>query len=223
MGLQQRRRRDVSRADAVAVRDGGEPLHGGAEQAAERLGLCLAELRVFGGHMGDRAVVLAELLAPAGGWRAAGGRRVTVCGQRLGQGPHPLAGGAGANRGAVPAFQVGDLPPGELGHRGRSAALGQEPQRAGGEIVVGVLEGAAPAAGVRPSRALRPVAVAGPFSRISLAILARVPRSAPDSVAVAWAGAVRRVWAASDAGPVAGPPGAVRTCPMYFTTSLCRK
>jgi hypothetical protein len=46
-------------ADSVAVRDRGEPLHRRAEQAAERLGFCLAQLRVFGRDVRDRAVMLA--------------------------------------------------------------------------------------------------------------------------------------------------------------------
>src|SRR6478609_914632 len=37
--------RDVGRADTVAVRDDGEPLDGSADQACERLGLGLAQLR----------------------------------------------------------------------------------------------------------------------------------------------------------------------------------
>ena len=49
-------------ADAVAVRDRGQPLHRRAEQAAERLGLRLAQLRVLGGDVRHRAVVLAKLL-----------------------------------------------------------------------------------------------------------------------------------------------------------------
>ena len=51
----------------VAVGDGREALHGGAEQAAECLRLGLAELRELRGHVRDRAVVLAELLAAGGG------------------------------------------------------------------------------------------------------------------------------------------------------------
>ena len=42
----------------------------GAEQAAERLRLGLAQLRELGRHVGDRAVVLAELLPPASTVRA---------------------------------------------------------------------------------------------------------------------------------------------------------
>jgi hypothetical protein len=63
---------DVRRAHAVAVRDRGEALHRGAEQPPERLRLRLAELRVLGGHVRHRAVMLAELLSACRGRRAAG-------------------------------------------------------------------------------------------------------------------------------------------------------
>jgi hypothetical protein len=49
-------------ADAVAVRDGGKPLHGRAKQTAECLGFCLAQLGILGGDMRYRAVMLAKLL-----------------------------------------------------------------------------------------------------------------------------------------------------------------
>src|ERR1700755_318505 len=65
---------DVRGADAVAGRDRSEPLHRRAEQPAERLGFGLAQLRELGGHVRDRAVVLAELLA-ALPRTADGGRR----------------------------------------------------------------------------------------------------------------------------------------------------
>ena len=56
--------RDAGGADAVAVGDGGQPLDVGAEHPAEGLGLGLAQLRELVGDVGDRAVVLAQLLAP---------------------------------------------------------------------------------------------------------------------------------------------------------------
>ena len=55
--------RNERRAHTVAVGDGGQPLHMRPEQAGEDLGLRLAQLRVLLGDVGDRAVVLAELLA----------------------------------------------------------------------------------------------------------------------------------------------------------------
>src|ERR1022692_2787901 len=73
------------------------------------------------------------------------------------------------------------------------------------------------AAGVRPSRADKPAAVTGPFSRISRAIRALVPRSEPGWACVIWAGAALR------ASPVPGAREGASGGPMYFTTSLCRK
>ena len=55
--------------DSVAVRDGRQALHGSAEQTGECLRLGLAQLRVLGGDMRHRAVVLTELVSSA---RAAG-------------------------------------------------------------------------------------------------------------------------------------------------------
>ena len=64
--------RNVSRADAVAVGDGGESLDVDAQHPGEGFGLGLAQLGELLGDVGDRAVVLAELLA---GRRRAGWRR----------------------------------------------------------------------------------------------------------------------------------------------------
>ena len=64
---------NMSRADAIAVGDGGQPLDVDTEQAGERRGLHLAQLREPLGHVRHRAVMLAELLA--GGWTAAWTRR----------------------------------------------------------------------------------------------------------------------------------------------------
>jgi hypothetical protein len=66
---------DVCGADAVAVRDRSEPLHGRSQQPAESLGFGLAQLRELGRHVRDRAVVLAELLAAFRPRAANGGRR----------------------------------------------------------------------------------------------------------------------------------------------------
>ncbi len=57
---------DAGGADAVAVGDGGEPLHVAAEHPADRLGLGLAQLGELVGDVGDRAVLLAQLLAHHG-------------------------------------------------------------------------------------------------------------------------------------------------------------
>ena len=62
--------RDAGGADAVAVGDGGQALDVAAEDAADRLGLGLAQLRELVGDVGDRAVLLAQLLAAAAARRA---------------------------------------------------------------------------------------------------------------------------------------------------------
>ena len=46
--------------------DGGQPLDVPAEQPGEDLGLGLAQLGELGGDVGDRAVVLAQLVADRG-------------------------------------------------------------------------------------------------------------------------------------------------------------
>ena len=55
--------RDAGGADAVAVGDRREPLDVAAEDPADGLGLGLAQLRELVGHVRDRAVLLAELVA----------------------------------------------------------------------------------------------------------------------------------------------------------------
>ena len=52
----------MSRADAVAVRDGGEALHMDTKETGERSCLHLADLGKARSHMRNRAVMLAELL-----------------------------------------------------------------------------------------------------------------------------------------------------------------
>jgi hypothetical protein len=157
---------DVRGADAVAVRDRSEPLHRRAEQPAERLGFRLAQLGELGRHVRNRAVVLAQLLAGFSlvsyRGRRARGRGVAVGGQRLGQRLDPAGQVTPAHRRRVPALQVGHLPAGELGDRLRARRLGQETQRTGGQVIVGVLEGAAARVGDdehlgRPSAAPVPV------------------------------------------------------------------
>jgi len=74
----------------------------------------------------------------------AGGRRVAVRGQRLGESLHPSLRGSGRYHRAVPRLQVRHLPAGELGDRAGTGDLGDEAEGVGGEIVVGVPESAAP-------------------------------------------------------------------------------
>ena len=52
-------------ADAIAVRDGGQPLGVGAQDLLQRAGFGLAQLWELGRDVRDRAVVLAELDAVA--------------------------------------------------------------------------------------------------------------------------------------------------------------
>jgi hypothetical protein len=65
-------------ADPVTVSDRREALHGSPEQATECLGLCLAKLRILGGDVRYRAMMLAELVSAARGRPAAGGGRITI-------------------------------------------------------------------------------------------------------------------------------------------------
>src|ERR1700733_4108356 len=128
-GIQERRCGDVRGADPIAVRDGGQPLHGGTEEPGERLRLRLAQLGELSGHVRHRAVMLAQLLAPpgararvgtgAGAGRAARGGRVAVRGQRLGQGGNPAGGRGALHHRAIPPLQVGDLTAGGGGGGGR--------------------------------------------------------------------------------------------------------
>jgi hypothetical protein len=51
----------MSRADTIAVRNGGEALHVNTKKTRESGGLDLADLRETLGNMGHRAVMLAQL------------------------------------------------------------------------------------------------------------------------------------------------------------------
>src|SRR5215475_12279278 len=104
--------------------DGREALHGSAEQTAECLGLRLAELGILGGYMRHRAVMLTELVAPAGTRPAARRGRVAVCRQRGGQRLDPLRRRGALDNRLVPALQLGDLPPGKGGYCGWPGRLG---------------------------------------------------------------------------------------------------
>jgi hypothetical protein len=130
-------------ADAIAVRDRGKALHRRAEQASERLGLGLAELRVLGGDVRHRAVVLAELLS--GGQPSPGAcrSRIAVHRKRLGEHPDPIGQRRGRHNRLVPSLELGDLTAGKLGDGFRAGSFGQEAERAGCQVVIGVLEGAA--------------------------------------------------------------------------------
>ena len=115
----------------------------------EDLGLRLAQLRELLGDMGDRAVVLAELLAD----RCAARRSsVPVRGQGLGQGFGALLGGGGLDGRAVRLGLRGDPGAGEGGDAPRplaAPALGDPAQGVRGELVVGLVEGVPAAVGQR--------------------------------------------------------------------------
>ena len=113
-----------------------------AQQLGERRGLHLAQLGELGGHVGDRAVVLAQLLAghTTQGDRL-GRRSVSLVGQRRGERLGPVRrGGGGRDHGAVPLDHGVHPLPGEVAYRFAPAAVGQEAQRRDGEVVVGVPE-----------------------------------------------------------------------------------
>lgn len=143
-------------AYAVTVGNGRKTLHVRSQQVGEDLGLRLAQLRKPLRGVGDRAVVLAELLT-AGGRRAARSGSVPVLRQRLGQNPGALLGGGLLHL----LTETLHLPPDprtrELGDSGltRLAATGsaRDPaHRVRRELVVSLVEGV-PAA-VRQSEGL---------------------------------------------------------------------
>ena len=88
------------------------------------------------------------------------GRCVAVGGQGSGERLDPVARLGGIDDGPVAALKLGDLLPGEPGDCAGPGRLGQEPQRAGGQVVVGVLERAPAGVGDReqPGRAATPAA-----------------------------------------------------------------
>ena len=95
-------------AHPVAVRDGGETLHVGADEPGDDRGLGVAQLGKLGGHVRHRAVVLTELAA--GGDRGRVGS-VTFRGQCLGESLRPrerVVAGL-ADRGPAALLQSGDL------------------------------------------------------------------------------------------------------------------
>ena len=137
--------RDVTCADAVAVGDGGQPLDVRPEQPGEDLGLGLAQLRELLGDVGDRAVVLAQLLAGPVGAVAPRRRSRRLTGPGPAPRPCPPGRRAASTIAPVALLQLADPAPGERGDRLVPAALGEEAQRAGGQVVVGLVEGVAAA------------------------------------------------------------------------------
>ena len=129
--------RNMSSTDTIAVGDGGQSLDVLAEQPGEDLGLGLAQLGELLGHVGDRAVVLAELGALPGLSRGGG---VPIRCERLGQRLHLVALGSGVDQLPVPLLHLGDPAPGELRDRLLTAGFGDEPHRGGRQVVVRLVE-----------------------------------------------------------------------------------
>ena len=140
--------RDAGGADPVAVGDGGQPLDVAAEHPADRLGLGLAQLGELVGDVGDRAVLLAELLARPGTsrtdaaypssvntWARTSAGSSSGCSRRR---RRRSAASMNATR------RVGELPDGVV-----AAGLGQEAQRLRGEVVVLLVEAVAAGLGQR--------------------------------------------------------------------------
>ena len=154
--------------------DRGQPLDVAAEDQADRLGLGLAQLRELVGDVGDRAVLLAQLLPD----RAVANRRgVPLGGEHLGQDL------GGAELGVLCPDPLEPLPD-ERHPAGRefpdglvAAGLGQEPERLGGEVVVLLVEAVAAGLGQREDLG-RPTA-----SRGRPGCAARAPRRGPPRAA----------------------------------------
>ena len=110
---------NVCGADAVAVRNGGEPLNVGVEQLRQCRRLGVAQLRELLGDRLHGAVVLAQLGAGGDGID----RRRVALGGECGRQIFRVA--AGLHPGADPLGQLGSPPAGELADRLLAAVLGQ--------------------------------------------------------------------------------------------------
>jgi len=130
----------VRGADAVAVADGGQPLHVAAQEAGECLRLGLAQLGELRCHVGDGTVVLTELVT-AGSTAHAGG--IALGSECPGENRSAVLGCGGLDLGAVPLLPVRHPGAGEVGHRLLPRRGGQEAQSAHSEVVVGLVEGLA--------------------------------------------------------------------------------
>ena len=127
--------------------DGGQPLHVAAEDPADRRGLGLAQLGELVGDVGDRAVLLAQLLPHDG--KLAHGRDVALVGEHPGQ-------RLGGRQVGLVGDHVGEAllderhpPVGEGADRVVAARLGQEPERLQREVVVLLVEAVAAGVGDR--------------------------------------------------------------------------
>ena len=127
----------MRRTNAVAVRDRGQPLHVRAQHSAKHLGLGLAQLREIGGHMRDRAMVLAHLHARAGLVRRRG---VSIGGQHGGQFSRTPISGHVDQRARIPGFEAIKPLPREGCHRTLATRRPQIEEGGHSDVVVGVPE-----------------------------------------------------------------------------------
>lgn len=113
--------------------DGGQPLNVAAEHSADRLGLGLAQLGKLMCHVGDRAVLLAQLL-PHGQIAHRGG--VTLVGEQPGQDLCRAELGMLESDTLEAFFDEGHPTVRELPDRALASGLGNEPERLRRKVVV---------------------------------------------------------------------------------------
>lgn len=131
-------------AHSVAMCDGGQSTHRSVQESSEGGHFCLAQLRELRSHVGNRTVMLAQLVPATRSRRPLGGCRVTVRAQGLCQEPYPLLLRRVVQNCAVSTFQISDLTVCELRHRVGPSLLSEKTQRTGGQVVVTVHESVPP-------------------------------------------------------------------------------
>lgn len=145
-----------------------------AEQASERLGLGLAELRELGGDMRYRAVVLTDLGTARTGADRGG---VAVKGQRIGESLRSLRLADRRDQRAIPRLELGHPTPGELLDGRLAAGLTQEAQGVHCKVVVCLVEGIASGVGDREH-----LGWATPATGAVDSLLTRLERAVSDEV-----------------------------------------
>ena len=125
---------DVSGAHPIAVRNGGKPLHPRTQKFGEQLGLGLTHLREGLGHLGHRAVVLADLLANGSRNRRGG---VAIGGQGLCQRLDRISLGVLLPQRPVPGLDVVHPSLGDGVEGVRATGPGELPQGSDGKRVIG--------------------------------------------------------------------------------------
>ena len=108
-----------------------------SQQSGEELCLSLTQLRELRRHVRDRTVMLADLVAV---WGGADRGSVPVGGQRPCQCVRPLRGGCRRDPSGHPVLDLGPSAARKVEHRVVAAGLGEEAQRAHGQVVVALLE-----------------------------------------------------------------------------------